>query len=267
MADYAYRRHLECVKQLGLSGASGPEAVERALNVYWNNMLMDVTAEIPDHREREIYRVLLNQSRQTTGLLACFQKPDAEVNFEKKGSFDLIARILLRLAVAAAVLCAIWFLAVKRDPIGGGLTLLLGVFFLLQLILDLVRKVKPPAYTVSFRLRLDVGALCAALEKAAVSTDANAVKAIAALPESSEGSSEIDMIRELVQIKTIEQVDSLLDYLTAKNGITKVEYSPETEHLFNIMPSTETRTLEPALVKGTEEVLYTGTALVKKEEA
>lgn len=345
MANHAFEKHQGCVKSLNISVSSSPGDTVKRLEKYWDDMVMDVTADIRDTREKEIYRALINQSKYAIKVPECFEKPIPVVP-DEADKVHVIRHIPLAVAFGISIFCTLWYMVIpthvitgwlafavlltlgislffstapkgpvkvvaffakkllspkKRVKLGidlyvrlvamfiaaagafvnfmpvhmslfrGRLMLLLTAMIALDISLGFVKiqikkKRQKIADTVTVKMPLNTDAVFKLLEEAAIGIDANAARIAAALPAPAPDRSEIEIIRELSKIQSLDQVHSLLDYYIEKNGITKVEYSPETAHLFNLMPSDETRTLEPTLIKGEDEIIYTGMALVKEEE-
>lgn len=337
MANYAFEKHKECVRNLSISASTSPEDVIKVLEKYWDDMIMDVASEISDTREKEVYRSLISQSKYAVKISECF-KPVIEQD-EKGVRLNLAKNTFLFLAFAVAIFCTVWYAVIPTNMITGsfalatlialGISVLCGklenlnsnrfigkilskklhgireiavgakiaalliaaagslvnflplqmslfrgrimlslaVFIALDLLISFVQvNLKKERQNVRAKTELDTDMVFKVLEEVSVGIDASASRIMAVMPAPVPNASELGFIRELSQIKSVEQVYSVLDYYVAKNGITKVEYSPETAYLFNLMPSTETRTLEPALIKD-DEVIYTGMALIKEGEA
>ena len=337
MPNYAVTSHQKCAKTLNITSGSVMSELTKALDVYWNNMIMNTASATNDPKEKDVYSALINQSRSALKVSDCFKEPEPVIKFRDTYKVNTVKNIFLGIAACIAIFCAVMYLIIPGDVITGGMAfatfvllglsvlcakagdfkpegwladkvlgkilkgaktcafpievlalvtaalgavlnflpvmmnllhgrimLALALCIVINMALGFIKKLQKPNYTVTLKSSLDTEALIASLQQIAADIDTNAARILTVMPKSKDPA-EIGFVKELSQIKSMDQLENTLNYYTSKNGITRVEYSPETAHLFNLMPSTETRTLEPALIKGTDEIICIGTALIKED--
>lgn len=270
--EYAYQAYTEYAKKGKLTANMGPEQLRLELCRFWDDVMLSVSRSVTDAGIRNAYRLLLQQARAQAEVLNWLDEPEV---FYSTAAADKGRRRAPWLGILGFLLLAglaVWFAAPHqgRNLIYAGLTGAGALLALIQCVLLVLAAPTAPAVNVRTEQRISPEKVYSGLQRMAREIDASADSLQAILSENAPEQQETDvtLAQELMRIpaeKRSSEVDDAVDRFLIRQGVEKVEYTPDRQELFMILPAQEDRTVEPALIKD-GRVLCMGVACTRTEE-
>jgi len=272
--QYAYDTYTKAIKKIPERDDISLGEFQSALDRFWDAMQLDIVSAVSDTYLRNAYIILIRQAKtqcRTFGWLGdpeVFQSvtPNAPEKAKKPWAGLAGAGLLTGLVL--------WF-SLPHSGRNQAMAILCGAALALSLIQMLLSWLAQPkahgASPVHTRVeqRIVGQRVHSGLEQMIRELDSHAATLQTMLRENSVRTDDLDfsLVQNLLRIPADmrggEVTDAINLYL-ARNGIEKVEYTGENPDLFMVLPSSDTGTVEPALVRD-GKVLCQGVACVKTE--
>lgn len=274
---FAYDGMKEALKKSALSPGMGLEQFRKQLTQIWRDTAAQISAQ-PDVQQdetlRNVYAVLLSQAQSATTDFQWLGEPQLFYAPTKDGTKPSKRRYLWLLpALFLFVFGIVWYsLHLNVVMIVLCAAALLGTAVYLLLSAWDLNKVAGQAGAMHAEQQIDPALVQRTLEKVAAAVDGNAASLYAATEQSETPVSSLDgikVVKSLLDLRYsgVSVADSAMTQVQLylhNHNVEVVEYTPGRENLFSVMPSDETATLRPALVRKTRTV-QNGTAV--EEEA
>lgn len=268
--DFANQAYQE-FSQKPLEKQMTPQELEGEVNRFWDGVMVRVTAATTDSNIRNAYRILLRQARTQSLLLQWQGQPEV---FYSTTAADHGKKKLPWWGIAGAVVLAglgIWLAMPRKDSIIWPAVAAAVALVLVVIQGILLWKAVPAAPTVNVRTeaRIDPDRVRSGLRQMTLELDAHADALCAMLAEAEPqaGMPDISLAQELLRLPVDRRdptVVELVDRYLVRQGVEKVEYSPQRQELFMVLPGPREMTVEPALVRD-GQLLHMGVACVVME--
>lgn len=289
--DYAYRGLKNAIETVTLTPDMGEEELHKKLLQIWRGttaFIVECQEVKEDSILRDAYRVLLDQAQNATTEFRWLDQPELFYSSDKNEKKPNILQYLLLLPTLLLFITAIIFfdrnhyLAVQ----------ILAVFslatFAAYFALDIwhIHNTKEQTGTMYAEQRIHLTMLQNSLEKIARHIDAG-VSGLYALLRQKQGEGDveldgIDLVKRLLKLNYEGEpvpegvMTEVRLYLNACH-MEALEYTPEREAMFTLLPSNGVKTIQPALVQRVkiikdgeaceqEVLLQMGTACVNMDE-
>lgn len=273
--EYAFQVYTALSGKLQLKPEMGLEELDTVLDRFWDELLLDIVPKVSDTHIRSAYQILIRQARSQTKVFTWLEAPEVFRSFTH-GSVQKPRKPWLGLAaflITAGL--AVWFLLPlpgRNLVIAGlccGAALLMAVQYVLVLFDAQAARAGAPTIETRAEQRISPRRVQNGLQQIVRQIDGHAETLAELLRESGSATGEVDISlpKELLRLPTDLRSAAVTDAVNlylARNGVEKVDYSPESAELFMILPSTREITVEPALVKD-GRVLSQGVACVNTE--
>lgn len=272
--DHAYRAYTQFLEKDSLKPEMTLPELEGELNRFWDGVMLQVTQATADTAARNAYRILVRQARAQTQALQWVGEP--EVFYSTSGA-DRGKRKIPWLGIAAALVLAgltVW-LALPHDNIKSEpyLALTAGIGLALAGIqLFLLWNAVPEAPTVKTRTesRIDPARVRSGLQQLVRDLDSHAESLCAMLGEAAPqtGSGDLSLAQELLRLPKDRRdpaVTDAVDRYLVRQAVEKLDYTPERQAMFLVLPGPVEMTVEPALVRD-GQLLQMGVACVVMED-
>lgn len=270
--NYAYEACTESLKKCPLSAEMGLDTLRLELNRIWDGVMLFVAQNTTDTHVRNAYRLLIQQARFQTDVLQWLDTPEVfySTGAAKKGKRRIPWCGLLGAVVLAGL--TVWFAVPHQERnvfvaclTGGVLMLTLIQYLLLHLSAS-----KEPTAKIHTEQRVSPERMRNSLLQLAQQVDSNADSLCAIMIERTTGETALDLslAQELMRLPADKRgtgVTEAVDRFLIRQGVEKVEYSPDRSELFMVLPSSREMTVEPALIKD-DMVLQMGVACTLSEE-
>lgn len=268
-ADQAYQEF----SQKPLDKQMTPKELEGEVHRFWDGVMLRVTQATTDTAVRNAYRILVCQARTQTQALQWLGEPEV---FYSTSAADRGKRKLPWLGFAAAAVLAglgIWLAIphenVKSEPY---LALAAGIGLALAAVqMFLLWSAVPEAPSVKTRTesRIDPAKVRAGLRQLARDLDAHAESLCAMMGQvdAQPGEGDLSLAQELLRLPKDHRdpaVTDAVDRYLVRQGVEKLEYAPERQAMFMVLPGPAEMTIEPALVRD-GQLLQMGVACVVME--
>ena len=270
---FAYDGMKEALKKSTLSPDMGLEQFQKQLAQIWRDTSVAISVQSDvqqDETLRNVYVILLAQAQSATtdfqwlGEPQLFYAPPKDrIKLSRLRHFWLLPTLLL---LAFGI---IWYsLRLNVVMIVLHAAALLGMAVYLLLSAWNFNKAVSQVGAMHAEQQIDPALVKRTLEKVAAAMDSNAASLYAATEQSKTPASSLDGIKVVkclldLRYSGVSVPDSAMTqvqiYLHDHN-VKVVEYAPERENLFSVMPSDETATLRPAIVRNVRSV-RNGTAV------
>lgn len=248
------------------------DEMKKEFTMFRNTVLFRVT-EGSDIRTRDIYQILIGQltafdPMQWLDTPEVFISTADIVNKKMRIPwFGLAGTVLLIAMVIRFVLTKTMADVITAILIGLGLAA-----FLTQLVLLWMSLSAKPKTNIRCEQRVSSVKFKAGLEQLANTLDSNAESLYRTMnaPAAVSGSTadtDVSIVLDLLSFSFVQDnpvIMNVIDHYLMKHKITKLDYSEQYAHLFEVMPSDITKTKIPVLVKD-EKILNRGTVLMKME--
>lgn len=264
---FAYDGMKNALKKNTLSPGMGLEQFRKQLAQIWRDTADQVAARPElqqDETLRNVYAVLLSQAQSATLDFRWLGEPQLFYAPTKDGRRPSRLRYLWLLpALALFVFGIVWYsLHLNVAMIVLCAAALAGMAVYLFLSAWDLNKVAGQAGAMHAEQQIDLALVQSTLEKVAATVDGNAASLYTATEQSAtpvSGLDGIQVVKSLLDLRYsgVSVPDSAMTqvqlYLHDHN-VEVVEYTPGRQNLFSVMPSDETATLRPALVRKTRTV-------------
>lgn len=269
--DHAYQAYTQFVEKDVLKPDTTPQALEGELNRFWDGIMLQVTQATTDTRVRNAYRLLLRQARTQSQMLQWTGEPEA---FYSTTGADRGKRKIPWLGIVGALALAgltVWF-AVPHKESNIYLACACGAALVLAAVqIWLLWSAVPAAPTVNIRTepRIDPACIRSGLRDMVRELDSHAESLCAMMEETAPraGMPDLTLVQELLRLPQDRRDPAMLDavdrYLV-RQGVEKLEYTPDRAAMFMVLPGPREMTVEPALIRD-GQLLQMGVACVPVE--
>lgn len=271
--DHAYQAYVQFLEKDVLKSDMTLPELEGELNRFWDGVMLLVTQATTDTSVRNAYRILVRQARVQAQALQWLGEP--EVFYSTSGA-DRGKRRIPWLGIGAGILLAgltVW-LAVPHENVESKpyLALAAGIALVLAGIqLFMLWNAVPASPTVNIRTesRIDPARVRSGLQQLARDLDSHAESLCAMMDETAPKEVPVDLhlVQELLRLPKDRRDPAVMDavdrYLV-RQGVEKLDYTPDRQAMFMILPGPTEMTVEPALVRD-GQLLQMGVACVPME--